>query len=89
MKAYSDDHFSVWIMPAKQDRPVRGYDAPGVDHLAFHVDRQEQVDQAHDWLVSVSARVDRRPQRYPDYGETYYSIFFFDPDGTRLEVVFA
>jgi catechol 2,3-dioxygenase-like lactoylglutathione lyase family enzyme len=88
-KAYTDEQFSVWIMPAKQVEPVRGYDAPGVDHLAFHVDRQEQVDEIHHWLVSVGAGVDRQPQRYPDYGETYYSVFFFDPDGTRLEVAFA
>src|SRR5947209_6831874 len=83
-KAYSDDHFSVWIMPAKQSEPLRGYDAPGVDHLAFHVERQEQVDQVYDWVLKSNARVDREPQKYPDYGTTYYSVFFFDPDGTRL-----
>jgi catechol 2,3-dioxygenase-like lactoylglutathione lyase family enzyme len=30
----------------------------------------------------------RRPADYPDYGEGYYAVYFLDPDGLKLEVMF-
>jgi catechol 2,3-dioxygenase-like lactoylglutathione lyase family enzyme len=87
-KAWSDGQFDYWIVPAATKEPNCHNDGVGFNHLAFRVESKEQVDAFYEWLQSVKAKIDIEPKAYPQYGETYYAVFFFDPDGTRLEVVF-
>ncbi len=87
--AYSDGQFDFWIVPAERGEPSRvGAGAgTGFTHLAFRVESREQVDEVHRWLQSQGARIDIEPKAYPQYSANYYAVFFFDADGTRLEVV--
>lgn len=61
--------------------------APGLHHLAFHASSREQVDALHAFLVSIDANILDAPAEY-DYTPGYYAVFFCDPDGLKLELVF-
>jgi glyoxylase I family protein len=60
--------------------------APGLHHLAFAVERREDVDAAHTAAVAAGATVLHAPRVFPEYRADYYATFFLDPDGFRLEV---
>lgn len=87
-KAWSDGKFDYWIVPAETKEPSRQNNGVGFNHLAFRVESKEQVDAFFTWLQSAQAKIDSEPKAYPQYSENYYAVFFFDPDGTRLEIVF-
>ena len=57
----------------------------GLHHICFRVRTREEVDEAHDFLVSIGAAIVHAPQD-DDYAPGYYSLLFEDPDGIRLEV---
>lgn len=63
--------------------------APGFHHVAFHVDRRDDVDDAHAAAVAAGATVLHAPRLFPQYRDDYYATFFLDPDGFRLEVATA
>lgn len=88
-KAYSDGKFDYWIIPAETNEPNRQNDGVGYNHLAIMVESKEAVDQLYKWLLDIDAKIDIEPKAYPHYSEKYYAVFFFDPDGTRLEVVYT
>ena len=62
----------------------RYYDV-GLEHVAFEVDRPEEVDEAHRRCVSAGARI-HYPPGFDPHAAGYYSFFAFDPDGIRVEV---
>jgi len=57
----------------------------GLHHLCWRVREREEVDQVHDFLVGIGARIVHAPQQ-DAYAPGYYSVLFEDPDGVRLEV---
>jgi catechol 2,3-dioxygenase-like lactoylglutathione lyase family enzyme len=57
----------------------------GLHHICFRVRTREEVEEVHDFLVSIGAGVVHAPQD-DDYAPGYYSVLFEDPDGVRLEV---
>ena len=63
--------------------------APGLHHLAVAVDRQVDVDLAHEAAVAAGAPILHAPRLWPVYHPDYYATFFLDPDGFRLEVASA
>jgi glyoxylase I family protein len=65
-----------------------GYDRYrlGLHHLAFGAFSRSVVDERHEWLRSVDATVESPPQEYT-YIPGYYAVFFYDPDGLKLEIV--
>ena len=63
------------------------YHGVGIEHLAFEVDRADEVDDAYGRCVSLDGRIQSPPeQHYVEDGEDYYAFFAFDPDGIRIEV---
>ena len=44
------------------------------------------VDERHEWLVSTGATIESPPSEY-SYIPGYYAVFFYDPDGIKLEIV--
>jgi glyoxylase I family protein len=58
----------------------------GVHHLAFEATSRAVVDDRADWLRSTGAEIESEPQAYT-YEPGYYAVFFFDPDGMKLEIV--
>jgi glyoxylase I family protein len=70
-------------------RPADGgehrYYAVGIEHIAFQVDRRDEVDDAYRRCVGIGANIHFPPQDDRDV-EDYYAFFVFDPDGIRIEV---
>lgn len=60
--------------------------AIGLHHLAFEAPSRAAVDSCADWLMSIDATIESGPEEYP-YGPGYYALFFYDPDGIKLELV--
>jgi glyoxylase I family protein len=81
--------FTIALKPARAESRTTGHDryAPGLHHLAFHADSRDDVDAFHDFLLGIGATILDPPAEY-DYTPGYYAVFFADPDGIKLEVVF-
>lgn len=60
----------------------------GLHHLAFRAESRAAVDRFHDFLTQHGFDVLDAPTDYPEYGQGYYAVFFADPDGIKLEVVY-
>ncbi|HWA60963.1 MAG TPA: VOC family protein [Caulobacteraceae bacterium] len=57
----------------------------GLHHICFRVRSNDEVDEAHRFLVSIGATIVHGPQD-DDWAPGYYSVLFEDPDGVRLEI---
>ena len=58
----------------------------GLHHVAFNASSREVVDERHQWLVAAGAAIESVPQEY-SYIPGYYAVFFYDPDGIKLEIL--
>ena len=58
----------------------------GLHHLAFAAPSREVVDERADWLRAQGATIESGPEEY-GYTPGYYAVFFYDPDGIKLELV--
>jgi glyoxylase I family protein len=54
----------------------------GLHHLAFAAPSRAVVDDVAAWAPDLESR----PREYA-YAPGYYAVFFYDPDGLKLEVV--
>ena len=81
--------FNIALKASRPERREERHDryAPGLHHLAFHANSREDVDAFHDFLVSLGVSILDPPAEY-SYTPGYYAVFFSDPDGLKLEVVF-
>lgn len=59
--------------------------AVGVHHVAFTLGSREEVDERARWLREQGAEIESGPQEYHQYRQGYYAVFFYDPDGLKLE----
>jgi glyoxylase I family protein len=58
----------------------------GVHHVAFEASSRGEVDERARWLRERGATIESEPDEY-SYMPGYYAVFFYDPDGIKLEVV--
>jgi catechol 2,3-dioxygenase-like lactoylglutathione lyase family enzyme len=58
----------------------------GVHHVCLHADSQSSIDQLAEWLRESGHTIESGPELY-DYSPGYYAVFFYDPDGIKLEVM--
>jgi catechol 2,3-dioxygenase-like lactoylglutathione lyase family enzyme len=58
----------------------------GVHHLAFEAPSRFEVDERADWLRARGVPIESGPEEY-SYIPGYYAVFFYDPDGLKLEIV--
>lgn len=58
----------------------------GLHHLAFEAASRADVDERADWLRARHVELESEPQEYA-YIPGYYAVFFYDPDGLKLEIV--
>jgi glyoxylase I family protein len=84
-----DGVFTIALKAARPESKTTKHNryAPGLHHLAFHADSREDVNDFHDFLLSAGVTILDPPAEY-DYTSGYYAVFFTDPDGIKLEVVF-
>jgi catechol 2,3-dioxygenase-like lactoylglutathione lyase family enzyme len=78
---------SVGLRAAQTDTPG-GFDRYrlGLHHVAFEAYSRALVDERAEWLREVGAELESEPQEYA-YQPGYYAVFFYDPDGLKLEIV--
>jgi catechol 2,3-dioxygenase-like lactoylglutathione lyase family enzyme len=79
---------SVSLREAQSDAHPLPYDryAVGLHHLAFAASTRSTVDERAAWLRDRGAEIESGPEEY-DYTPGYYAVFFYDPDGLKLEIV--
>jgi catechol 2,3-dioxygenase-like lactoylglutathione lyase family enzyme len=58
----------------------------GVHHVAFEAATRHDVDERADWLRGRGISIESGPEEY-SYVPGYYAVFFYDPDGIKLEIV--
>jgi catechol 2,3-dioxygenase-like lactoylglutathione lyase family enzyme len=83
-------NFSIGLREKRSDAHPTPYDryGVGVHHVAFEVDSREAVDERAEWLRAQGAQIESGPEEY-DYREGYYAVFFYDPDGLKLELLYV
>lgn len=59
-------------------------DRAGLHHYCFRARSQSDVDQLHEFLVEIGAKIVRAPE-LGEWAPGYYSILFEDPEGIRIE----
>jgi glyoxylase I family protein len=60
--------------------------AVGVHHVAFEVESRAAVDERAEWLRANGVEIESGPKEYA-YRSGYYAVFFYDPDGIKLELL--
>ena len=68
----------------KRSTPYDRYDI-GLHHLAINAPTRKLVDDCAAWLRSKGWEIESGPEEY--YGIDYYAVFFYDPDGIKLEII--
>ncbi len=58
----------------------------GLHHLAFEAGSRAAVDERYRWLVERGAAIETGPREY-GYLPGYYAVYFYDPDGLKLEIL--
>ena len=58
----------------------------GLHHLAVEAMSRAAVAERAEWLRGAGAEIESGPQEYA-YLLGYYAVFFYDPDGLKLEIV--
>ena len=62
---------------------------PGsIHHIAFKAGSKAEVDELYPLIETAGAQIVAPPQYFPQHGESYYALFFKDPDGIKYEIVF-
>lgn len=82
---YFNKSMQISLRPARVSLTFNPY-APGLHHLCFQVSNKADIDDAAKLLKLLGIKV-TEPKEYPEYAKGYYSFYFNDPDGIRLEMV--
>lgn len=61
----------------------------GPRHICFQAVSKEVVDEVGAYLHSINAKIIRGPVEITNYSEGYYTIDFYDPDGSIFEVAYT
>jgi glyoxylase I family protein len=79
--------FNVWqAEPGLAQHPFEVYE-PGLHHVAFNVERHEQVDALCELVRTLGAEILDGPGEFPFGPGGYYAFYFRGPDRLKFEVV--
>lgn len=70
---------------ANSDQPF-DRQAPGLNHLAFHAESREQVDELSESIREREDAAVLYDEQHP-YAGGYYALYCEDPEGIKVEVV--
>jgi catechol 2,3-dioxygenase-like lactoylglutathione lyase family enzyme len=76
---------SVGLRGAQSEPPHDRY-AIGLHHVAFEAASRAVVNERAAWLRRRGTEIESGPEEY-FYQPGYYAVFFYDPDGIKLEIV--
>ena len=77
---------AVGLREAQSESPAYDRYRVGLHHLAFEVRSRAAVDERAAWLRERGVEIESGPQEY-GYVPGYYAVFFYDPDGIKLELL--
>ena len=77
---------SIGLREAQSESGPYDRYALGLHHLALEAFTRSGVDERAEWLRAQGAEIESGPQEY-SYLPGYYAVFFYDPDGIKLEIV--
>jgi catechol 2,3-dioxygenase-like lactoylglutathione lyase family enzyme len=77
---------SIGLREAQSEEGVVDRYAVGLHHLAIEVASRAAVDERAEWVVDAGGTLESEPQEYA-YMPGYYAVFFYDPDGLKLEIL--
>jgi glyoxylase I family protein len=70
---------------AHDEQPYDRY-ATGIHHICFSAANRGVVDDRARWLRDNGHAIESGPEEY-GYSPGYYAVFFYDPDGIKLEIL--
>ncbi|MFN8188367.1 MAG: VOC family protein [Gaiellales bacterium] len=73
---------------AGTDLPVDRYRI-GLHHLCFETASLGALVEASERLRGLGASITDGPREFPEYRPGYHAVFFLDPDGLKLELVWT
>jgi glyoxylase I family protein len=76
---------SIGLREAQTEGPHDRYRI-GLHHLALEATSRSAVNERTEWLRTQGVEIESGPEEYW-YQPGYYAVFFFDPDGIKLEIV--
>lgn len=88
---YVHDNIVIGInSPRKELKDVQVHRRrPGsLHHLAFRAESEAQIDELYPLILEIGADIVEPPKFYPQHGSHYYALFFKDPNGIKLEIMF-
>lgn len=79
---------SIGLREAQSDAHPTPYDryAIGLHHLALEALSRAVVNERAAWLREQGVEIESGPEEYW-YSPGYYAVFFYDPDGIKLEIL--
>jgi glyoxylase I family protein len=77
---------AVGLRERQSDSPPYDRYRVGLHHVAFEAASRGVVDERAEWLRTQDVELESEPQEYT-YIPGYYAVFFYDPDGLKLEIV--
>lgn len=79
--------FNVWEAKGALGKHRFEVYEPGLHHVAFNVQRHEQVDAALELVRSLGAEILDGPGEFPFGPGGYYAFYFLGPDRLKFEIV--
>ena len=61
----------------------------GLHHLCLEATTKEALWETAERLRAVGATITDGPREFPEYRPGYHALFFLDPDGLKLELVWT
>jgi glyoxylase I family protein len=58
----------------------------GLHHMCMEAPTEEGLYAAAERITALGGTISEGPRHFPEYREGYHAIFFFDPDGIKLEL---
>ena len=88
LSAHGSGVAAIGLREKQSDAHPPPYDryAIGVHHVCIDAPSRDAVDERWRWLEATEATVESAPREY-NYTPGYYAVFFYDPDGMKLEIV--
>ena len=87
----SDGSVSFWLEPTGPTRARSKYHRKhtGINHIALRTESKEAVDTFKREFLDPEGIVPlyNSPRIFSEYSETYYAVYFEDPDRIKLEIV--
>jgi len=90
--AFTDGVSDFWLIKTESGYENTKFNSEntGLNHFAFIVESKDDVDTFYkDFILNKNrTTLYGAPALYPEYHKDYYAVFFEDPDGIKLEIMY-